>query len=83
MGHGTHQRRLDQIEEQLKAIASERSRAWLGTLSDEEVDTYAAVAEHLQAGGDLATLPDELRDEYAAVQESWKRFTPDHDATEE
>ena len=82
LGHGVHQRRLDQIEEQLDAILLQRMRVWADTLSNEELVTHRAAAGHFRAGGDIATLPEDVKEKYVVLVDSWVYSTTDNDGTE-
>lgn len=49
-------RRLEALEARARLTPDARQRAWMATLSDDDVDLLAGVAEHVKAGGQVADL---------------------------
>jgi hypothetical protein len=81
---GNHRRRIGRLEATLRAqprpaggIDPAQRQAWLGTLSDEELESLADVAEHLEAGGSIDALSVETREEMAAIMATWETFRGD------
>jgi hypothetical protein len=79
---GNHRRRLDRLEQRIRpqpipagGIDPERRRAWLGTLTDDELEFMAGVAEHLEAGGAIDALPVATRERMAAIMATWEAFS--------
>lgn len=75
-------RRLDRLEERYPVAPAQPGdidpavhRAWLRTLTDEDLDLMAHFSEHLTAGGDPAALGAEACEEMARIMGTWETFT--------
>lgn len=47
---------LEALEARQRAASDSRQRAWLSSLSDNDIEFLADVAEHVKAGGQVADL---------------------------
>jgi hypothetical protein len=92
---GTHRRRIDRLElgirpqerEAAGGIDSALKRAWLATLTVDDLDFMAETAGYLEAGGDRADLEAETCKRMAAIMAMWEAFqapggTPMHERNE-
>jgi hypothetical protein len=83
---GNHRRRIDRLEARYPAqpdpaggIDPALQRAWLATLSDDDLEFMAGVAEYLEAGRSIDALPVSTRERMAAIMATWETFQASDD----
>lgn len=64
---------LEALEAAARNAPDSRCRQWLASLSDDDVDFLAAVAEHVQAGGEVADLGPDTVARIQAIEATYGR----------